>query len=184
MTVKRVNKFRKMRKKKRQSPKKKETTELLSKEERNKAMMYRFAQTRNAVQVGEEFGVSRMYVKRAWDKLSEEEKNTLLDTEQQISEELNQKIIDAERISGDAFVRKIVEARMLGAEELLRRFKEQDIRMIPNKDFTSMMRMLLTVTGIEDKEDTEEKERQSTQRSRRESIREQIENQLKSIGNE
>lgn len=173
-----------MKKKRRPSPKKKATEDVLSKEERNKAMMYRFAQTRNAVQVGEEFGVSRMYVKRAWDKLPEEEKDALLDTEQQISEELNQKIIDAERISGDAFVAKIIEARMLGAEELLRRFKECDIRMIPNKDFTSMMRMLLTVTGIDNQTENEEKERQSTQRSRREAIREQIEQQLKSIGNE
>ncbi len=149
-------------------------TDLQSRQERDKLICYRYAQCRNASTVGKEFGVSRMYVTRAWGRLSEDEQNALLDTSQQVDEELNQKILDAERIAGDAFVRKIVQAREIAAEELLRRFTGPNIKMISNKDFTSMLRLIAAISATEKAD--EHTETQDTFRLHRESIREDIDN--------
>lgn len=145
----------------------------LSKQEMDKLICYRFAQCHNACTVAGEFGVSRMYVARAWARLPKEQQEVLFDTSDDISEELNQKIIDAERIAGDGFVRKVIQAREMAADELLRRFKQNNIKGISDKDFTSLLRLVSTIPADGAEGDTDSG---STFRQHRESIREEIEN--------
>lgn len=151
--------------------------EALSKQEKIKLICYRYAQCKNATTVGKEFGVSRMYVTRAWDRLTSEEREAIEHTKEQVDEELNQKILDAERIAGDSFIRNVIAARELAGRELLRRFNDAHIADISNKDFAALTRLLCSISTPE-QENPEEKEKQDTFRQRRESIRENIEQSL------
>lgn len=149
----------------------------LSKAELDKLVCYRYAQCGNATLVGKEFGKSRMYVTRAWERLSEEERSALQSTRDEVDEDLNRRIIEAEHIAGDTFMRNIIAARELAGNEILRRFQDVNLRMMPNRDFTALVRLLCNVTAPE-QEGQEEKEKQDTFRLRRESIREDIEKSL------
>lgn len=148
----------------------------LPKEELDKLICYRYSQSGNATAVGKEFHVSRMYVTRAWDRLSKDERDAIEDTKEQVDEELNQRILDAERIAGDTFMRNIIAAREQAGREILRRFNDANIRDIDNKDFASLMRLLCNICTPEQK--NEDIEKLDTFRLRRESIREDIEKSL------
>lgn len=149
----------------------------LSKEELNKLICYRYAQCGNATTVGKEFKVSRMYVTRAWDRLTEDERTAIKHTKEQVDEELNQKILDAERIAGDTFMRNVIAARELAGREILRRFNDIHIQDMSNKDFAALTRLLCNITTPEEQA-PEEVEKQDTFRQRRESIRASIEKSL------
>lgn len=142
------------------------------KREQDKLICYRYAQCHNATTVGKEFGVSRMYVTRAWARMTEDERAALADTTEQVDEQLNQKILDAERIASDNFVQKVVQARELLADELLKRVQGVSIRTISNKDFTSLLRL---VANISAPEKTDDGDQPDTLRRLRESIRDDIE---------
>ena len=152
-------------------------SEDLKKEERLKLICYRYAQCGNATTVGKEFGVSRMYVTRAWDRLTEDERTAIKQTKEQVDEELNQKIIDAERIAGDTFMRNVIAARELAGREILRRFNDAHIQDMSHKDFAALTRLLCNITTPEE-QSPEEQEKQDTFRQRREAIRESIEKSL------
>lgn len=125
------------------------------KQERDKLICYRYAQCRNASLVGKEHGVNHMYVLRAWERLTDDERDALLNVREQIDEELNRKLIKAEQIAGDEFVANVVRARELIGKELIRRCTGKDIRIISDKDFTSLTRLVASITssGEEDKND-------------------------------
>lgn len=142
-----------------------------ARQEQDRLICYRYAQCRNASSVGKEFGVSRMYVSRAWERLSEEERRALTDTTEEVSEQLNRRIIEAEQIAGDSFVRKIVEARNLAADELLRRF-QKDIKMISDKNFATLFRLVANITPS----DEDDPGQNDTYRRLRETIRQDIDN--------
>lgn len=163
----------------RKRPKRKDESQgALSKQERDKLICYRYAQCRNATIIGREFGVSRMYVTRAWDKLTDDEREAIEHTKEQVDEELNQKILDAERIAGDHFMRNVIAARELAGREILRRFNDANIRDISTKDFTALTRLLCNIVTPEEQDNPEEREKQDTFRQRRESIRANIEQSL------
>ena len=119
----------------------------LEKQERDKLICHRFAQLRNASRVAREYGVSRMYVTRIWERQSEEERDALLSVREQVDEELNRKIAKAEAIAGDKFTANVVQARELLGEELIRRCTSVDIREISDKDFTSLLRLVATIVA-------------------------------------
>lgn len=149
----------------------------LTREELDKLICYRYAQCGNATSVGNEFKVSRMYVTRAWKKLSREEREAIKHTSEQVDEELNQKIIDAERIAGDTFMRNVIAAREIAGREILRRLNDAHVKDMGNKDFVALTRLLCNITSNE-QPTNEEREKQDTLRQRRESIRTEIEKSL------
>lgn len=142
------------------------------KQERDKQICYKYARCRNASQVGKEFGVSHVYVLRAWKRLSDDERAALLDTRDQVDEELNRKLIQAERIGGDKFIADLVRAREFLGQEILKRCTGTNIHLISNKDLTSLARLVVTVTSPDQVNDT--KQENETLRAYRQSIREQI----------
>ncbi|MEG1622796.1 MAG: hypothetical protein RR330_05430 [Alistipes sp.] len=147
----------------------------LGKRERDRLMCYRFAQLRNASAVGAEFGVSRMYVSRLWDRITNEEREMILDTSKEVVEDLNKKIITAEKIAGDEFIANVVKAREMAGRELIRRFTGKDIRMISNKDFSSLLKLVSDI-AVNKGNETEIDPINSTFRQHREAIRNEIDN--------
>lgn len=130
----------------------------LEKQERDKLICYRYARLRNATRVAQEYGVSRMYVTRLWERMPADERETLLSVREQVDEELNRKIVRAEAIAGDSFVADVIKARELLGRELLRRCTEEDIRLMTDKDFASLLRLAASIAtpggeGDADKED-------------------------------
>lgn len=117
------------------------------KQERDKAICYRFAQLRNASRVAKEFGVNRMYVTRLWNRQTEDEKETLVSVREQVDEDLNRRILKAESIAGDTFVANIVAARENLGRELIRRCGEKIVREISDRDFTSLLRLVTAIAS-------------------------------------
>lgn len=149
----------------------------LTKEEFDKIICYRFSQVKNATKVGEEYGVSRMYVKRAWARQTKDERETLKQMREQIDEDLNQRIIDAERVAGDHFMQNIITSRELAGREILRRFADPLLRDMTDRDLASLVKLLHTIT-TEQPPQPEDNEKQDTFRLRREAIRADIERTL------
>lgn len=125
----------------------------LEKQERDKLICYRYAQLRNASRVAQEYGVSRMYVTRTWERLTDDERETMLSVREQVDEDLNRKIIKAEAMAGDEFTANVVKARELLGKELLRRCSGKDIRMISDKNFTSLLRLAATIVAPDNNSD-------------------------------
>ena len=119
----------------------------LEKQERDKLICYRYAQLRNASRVAQEYGVSRMYVTRTWERLSSDERETLLSVREQVDEDLNRRIVKAEAAAGDEFTANIVHARELLGKELIRRCTDVSLREISDKDFTSLLRLVATIAA-------------------------------------
>lgn len=148
----------------------------IEKQERDKIICYQYARCRNASRVAKEHGVSHVYVLRAWNRLSEEERDALFETREQVDEELNEKLLQAERIAGDTFIANLVFAREKLGRELVRRCTGDDIRTLSDKDFTSLLRLVATVTAPEEEKE-EQRSENSTLRAYRQAIREEIETQ-------
>lgn len=134
----------------RKSAARKQQDKRLEKEERDKLINYRYARLRNASRVAQEFGVSRMYVSRLWDRLPDAEREALLEVREQVDEDLNRKIAKAEEMAGDEFTANVVRARSLLGRELLRRCTGEDIRMLSDKDFTALLRLAATIASPDD----------------------------------
>lgn len=117
------------------------------KQERDKAICYRFAQLRNACHVAKEFGVSRMYVSRLWNKLAPEDREALLSIREQVNDDLNRRIMQAEHISGDSFTSKIMKARENLGDELIRRCDKKVVQSMSNRDFTSLLRLVASIAN-------------------------------------
>lgn len=147
----------------------------LAKQETDKLICYRYAQCHNASRVAKEYNVNHMYVTRAWNRLSEEERNALLEVREQVDDELNHKLIKAEAIAGDEFIATVVRARDLMGQELIRRCTGKDIRMISDKDFTSLVRLVVSITIPTDADETNIPQ-SNILRTHRESIQQAINN--------
>lgn len=147
------------------------------KAELDKQICYSYARSRNASRVAKEFGVNHVYVLRAWKRLTDDEREALLDTKEAVDEELNRKIITAERAAGDTFIARMVEARERLSEELVRRCTGARITIMSNKDLTSMLRLVATVTAPDGADVTEEDD--DPLAKYRNTIREQIDDQTK-----
>ena len=117
----------------------------LEKQERGKLICYRYAQLRNASRVAQEYGVSRMYVTRTWERLSPDEREALLSVREQVDEDLNRRIVTAEAAAGDEFTANVVQARELLGKELIRRCTSVSLKEISDKDFTSLLRLVATI---------------------------------------
>lgn len=117
------------------------------KQERDKAICYRFAQIQNATRVAKEFGVNRMYVTRLWNRQSAEEKEAIMSVREQVDEDLNRRILKAENIAGDSFAANIVAARENLGKELIRRCDETIVRGISDRDFTSLLRLVASIAN-------------------------------------
>lgn len=125
----------------------------LEKQERDKLICYRYAQLRNASRVAQEYGVSRMYVTRTWERLTPDERETLLSVREQVDEDLNRRIVKAEAAAGDEFTANVVHARELLGKELIRRCTDVSLRNISDKDFTSLLRLVATIAAPGDNSD-------------------------------
>lgn len=125
----------------------------LEKQERDKLICYRYAQLHNASRVAQEYGVSRMYVTRTWERLSSDERETLLSVREQVDEDLNRRIVKAEAAAGDEFTSNVVQARELLGKELIRRCTSVSLQEISDKDFTSLLRLVATIAAPGDNSD-------------------------------
>lgn len=152
------------------------SNEQLGKRERNRLICYRFAQLRNATAVAKEFDVNRMYVSRLWDKLANEDREAILETSKEVTEDLNQKIVDAEKIASDGFIANVVKAREMAGKELLRRFTSKDIRMVSDRDFASLVKLVADIATTNSDDNSKVDPLNSTLRMHREAISDDINN--------
>lgn len=137
-------------------------------------MCYRYTQLRNFRAVAKEFGTHPETVRRAWDRLSETERNDLIGTADDIRDNLNDRILVAETAAGDPFIRDIMEARIAAGKELKRRFRSGVIETISDKDFASLLRLAASITAAVPDDDTKNHSVHNTFRTLRDSIDEDI----------
>lgn len=135
------------------------------KEEFKYELCYDYARCRSFSNVARKHGVHPQAVKRAWEALSDEEQQSIIDTQQQSDERvaerieqisltnsdthiatLNKKTIIADTLTEDAFVRKMIKARNALGDELLRRCDPAYISTIEDKNFISLIRAILPAT--------------------------------------
>lgn len=135
------------------------------KEEFKYELCYDYARSRSFSNVARKHGIHPQAVKRAWEALSADERQSIIDTQQlsddrlaerveQISltgrdtpvVDLNKKTIIADALTEDAFVRKMIKARNALGDELLRRCDPTYISTIEDKNFISLIRAILPAT--------------------------------------
>lgn len=157
-------------------------------------LCYDYAHCRSFSIVARKHGIHPQIVKRAWDALSEEEQQSIIDTRRQSDERiierieqvgnpedeggianLNKKTIIAEALAEDAFVRKMIKAREALGDELLRRCDPKYITQMGDKNFISLIRVVSAVTEKNKNEDDKTAEN-DTFRKMRENIDKDITN--------
>lgn len=123
------------------------------KQEQERLWCYRYTQVKSFSKVAKEFNTHPMTVKRAWERLSQEEQQTLYDTHEEVSENLNKQIIRAEAIAESDFTKNIILARERLGRELVRRLgNDEETKNISNKDLASYLRI---VTAIDEPNDND-----------------------------
>ncbi len=155
-------------------------------------LCYDYAHCRSFSMVARKHGVHPQVVKRAWDALSEEEQQSIIDTRRQSDERiaerienvenrgndnsvenLNKKTIIAETLVEDAFVQKMMKARNALGDELLRRCDPNYIQTMDDKNFISLVRAVNSTTSTQNG-DEDNKTTNDTFRLMREKIEMEI----------
>lgn len=155
-------------------------------------LCYDYARCRSFSAVARKHGVHPQVVKRAWEALSNEEQQSIIDTRSQSEkhiaerivqadntgndnsvETLNRKTIVAESLAEDAFVRKMMQARNALGDELLRRCDPAYIQTMEDKNFISLVRAVSAATSTPNGEE-EKKAESDTFRLMREKIEVEI----------
>ncbi|MEG2370814.1 MAG: hypothetical protein RSB23_06590, partial [Alistipes sp.] len=111
-----------------------------------------------------------------WDKLANEDREAILETSKEVTEDLNQKIVDAEKIASDGFIANVVKAREMAGKELLRRFTSKDIRMVSDRDFASLVKLVADIATTNSDDNSKVDPLNSTLRMHREAISDDINN--------
>lgn len=166
-------------------PKKKEKSEKVDRKELEHRLCYAYAQCKSFCSVAKQFGLHPQQVKRAWEKLSPEEQTAILDTEKQVQEnisrqikkqlypqrvedypsieEMNQATLSAEAKVSKDFVENVMTARMLLGQELQRRCSNRDaLAMMSNKNFSTLLRLVMSFTDGGSEEDNKQTVTSST----------------------
>ena len=158
-------------------------------------LCYDYAHCRSFSAVARKHGIHPQIVKRAWEALSDEEQQSIIDTRSQSDkhiaerieqadntgntgsdnnvETLNRKTIVAESLAEDAFVRKMMQARNALGDELLRRCDPAYIQTMEDKNFISLVRAVSAATSTPNGEE-EKKAESDTFRLMREKIEVEI----------
>ena len=118
-----------------------------NREELERQLCYRYTQLRNFSKVAKEFNVHTEVVRRAWKKLSDDERRELAGVGMEVQEDLNDRLLIAETAAGDPFIRDIMEARISAGRELRRRFSAGQIETISDRDFASLLRLAASITA-------------------------------------
>lgn len=150
-------------------PKNKAKTKDMDRKELEHRLCYAYAQCKSFGAAARQFGLHPQQVKRAWEKLSKEEQDAILDTEKQVQEnisrkmkkqlypqpledmptieDLNQATLVAEAKVSQDFVENIMTARQLLGQELHRRCSNRDaLAMMSDKNFSTLLRLVMSFT--------------------------------------
>lgn len=163
-------------------PKKKAKTEKIDRKELEHRMCYAYAQCKSFSAVAKQFGSHPETVKRAWNKLSPEEQETIIDTEIQVQEnitrqmkkkmlqdkideledptfeEMTRATLAAEAAVSKDFVENVMLARTLLGQELQRRCSNRDaLAMMSDKNFSTLLRLVMSFTDGTNEEENNQK---------------------------
>lgn len=157
-----------------------------SRAELNHRMCYAYAECKSFGAVAKQFGVYPQQVKRAWESLSEEEQQSIIDTNTDVKENisrraksqgkmppaaipsieaLNQATAIGEAIASNDFVTNVVEARTLLGRELRRRCATGIIEGMSDKNLGTMLRLVMSFTD-DSKDDKDAPESSTLERLR------------------
>lgn len=164
----------------------KSQAEFASREEFEHRLCYAYVECGSYNAVAKQFGTHAQVVKRAWEKLSEDQKQSIRDahekvaenisrkvkksifaiarqedvegvTEDEMVEALNRSTMKAEALVSDGFVENVIQARMLLGQELTRRCGDSlRLQMMSNKDFATLLRLVATISEPQKDKDDDE----------------------------
>lgn len=168
-------------------PKKKVKAEKFDRKELEHRMCYAYAQCKSFSAVAKQFGSHPETVKRAWMKLTPEEQETIIDTEVQVQENITRQMkkkmlqdkidelenptfeemtrvtLAAESAVSKDFVENVMLARTLLGQELCRRCTNRDaLAMMSDKNFSTLLRLVMSFTDGTNDEDNNQKLTTST----------------------
>ena len=125
--------------------------------------------------VAKQFGIHAEQVKRCWNKLTEEQQQSIRDAHEKVAENISRKVkksildivpqearegltdddvvealnrstIKAEALVSDSFVENVKQSRMMLGEELVRRCGDPlKLQLMSHKDFSTLLRLVSTI---------------------------------------
>ena len=170
----------------------KSQAEFASREEYEHRLCYAYVECGSYGAVAKQFGTHAQTVKRAWEKLTPEQQQSIRDanatakdninrkmrqsifkqgltdaindiTEDDMVEALNRSTIKAEALVSEDFVTNVMQSRKMLGEELVRRCGDNlRLQMISNKDLAMLLRLVTTITEAPDDKDKTASEQNST----------------------
>lgn len=158
----------------------KSQAEFASREEFEHRLCYAYVECGSYGAVAKQFGTHSQTVKRAWEKLTPEQQQSIRDanattkeninrklrksifkqgltdavndiTEDDMVEALNRSTIKAEALVSEEFVTNVMQSRKMLGEELVRRCGDGiRLQMMSNKDLAMMLRLVTTISETPD----------------------------------
>lgn len=154
----------------------KSQAEFASREEFEHRLCYAYVEYGSYNAVAKQFGIHAEQVKRCWNRLTEEQRQSIRDAHEKVAENISRKVkksildivpqearegltdddvvealnrstIRAEAFVSDGFVENVMQARMLLGQELTRRCGDSlRLQMMSNKDFATLLRLVATIS--------------------------------------
>lgn len=170
----------------------KSKAEYASREEFEHRLCYAYVECGSYGAVAKQFGTHPQTVKRAWEKLTPEQQQSIRDanatakdninrkvrqsifkqgltdaindiTEDDMVEALNRSTIKAEALVSEEFVTNVMQSRKMLGEELVRRCGDGlRLQMMSNKDLAMLLRLVTTITETPEDKDKTSPEQNST----------------------
>ena len=175
-------------------PKRKPKTqaEFASREEYEHRLCYAYVECGSYGAVAKQFGTHAQTVKRAWEKLTPEQQQSIRDanattkekinrkmrqsifkqgladvtkelTEDDMVEALNRSTIKAEALVSEEFVTNVMQSRKMLGEELVRRCGDSlKLSLMSHKDFAMLLRLVTSISEVPEDKDKPGAEQGST----------------------
>ena len=153
----------------------KSQAEFASREEFEHRLCYAYVECGSYNAVAKQFGIHAEQVKRCWNKLTEEQRQSIRDAHEKVAENISRKVkksildlvpqearegltdddvvealnrstIKAEALVSDSFVENVKQSRMMLGEELVRRCGDPlKLQLMSHKDFSTLLRLVSTI---------------------------------------
>lgn len=163
----------------------KSQAEFASKEEFEHRLCYAYIECGSYNAVAKQFGIHAEQVKRCWNRLTEEQRQSIRDAHEKVAENISRKVkksilnivpqetregltdddvvealnrstIRAEALVSDGFVENVKQSRMMLGQELVRRCGDTfKLQLMSNKDFATLLRLVSTIAEPQQDKDDE-----------------------------